>query len=432
MDEHKMLSQEEIDALLKGPPEETVEDSGAVQSDGPETAPEDVPATPGSGNEAGLSLTLDKSEMDALGEIGNISMGSASTTLSELLRQKVSITSPVVKVIDQKSLFDSFQTPYIIIQVEFKEGLTGYNILVIRLRDAIVMSNLMMGGDGEIETEEITELEISAASEAMNQMIGSASTSMATMFGRQINISPPVSSMLSGDEKDVVKLPIGDEIVTINFKMKIGDLLDTEIMQVLSIETAKKEAALLWETMMGTSSDDNDELIGDDADAESILPPDGDAAGSFFETEPEAGPGAELSGESNLREEKEADTAPTGPAHPVGRPQAPPFAGSPYIRDMDLSNTGLTQVEQRKMELLLDVPLKVSVVLGRTKRPIKEVLNLTPGAIVELNSLVDEPVEVLVNGTLVARGEVVVVNENFGVRINSILSPEERIRQLKG
>jgi flagellar motor switch protein FliN/FliY len=127
-----------------------------------------------------------------------------------------------------------------------------------------------------------------------------------------------------------------------------------------------------------------------------------------------------------------AVTVPQSEAMPAAGPAAvPQSVFQELVRSPALSFPGLSEVEQRKLELLLDVPLKVSVILGRTKKPIKEVLNLTPGAIVELSSLVDEPVEVLVNGTLVAKGEVVVVNENFGVRIISIMSPEERLKQLR-
>jgi flagellar motor switch protein FliN/FliY len=179
-----MLSQAEIDALLRGNFSDT--DSSTDNED----VPDPVPESPSRSVDQ-FDALLDESERDALGEIGNISMGSASTTLSELLRQKVTITSPKVVVMTQRELFESFRVPYIVIQVEFKAGLTGYNVLVIKLRDAMIMASLMMGGDGEVVSEEISELELSAASEAMNQMIGTASTSLSTMLGRAINISPP-------------------------------------------------------------------------------------------------------------------------------------------------------------------------------------------------------------------------------------------------
>ncbi|MCL6611827.1 MAG: flagellar motor switch phosphatase FliY [Peptococcaceae bacterium] len=407
-----MLSQAEIDALLSG--SNLDDNEGRTE---PEAAldlrPDD--SSPPGGGSGGL---LEDSEKDALGEIGNICMGAASTTLSELLRQKVVITSPRVEVIPERALFESFKVPYVVIQVEFKAGLTGYNVLVIKLRDAMIMANLMMGGDGEVTSGEISELELSAASEAMNQMIGSASTSLSTMFGRAINISPPVTKVLENPDNPDINLS-GDEesVVAVSFDMKIGDLVDTEIMQVLSIATAKKEAALLWESIEGASPPEDEPLqAGEEAgeDEDNWLSKDfwpGDQEGGRPEQAPEAGkPAAEQWKGPELK--------------PAPRERFSKIPAGVQI-------SGLTPEEKRKLELLLEVPLKVSVVLGRTRRPIREVLNLTPGAIVELNSLVDEPVEVLVNGTLVAKGEVVVVNENFGVRITYIMSPEERLRQLK-
>jgi flagellar motor switch protein FliN/FliY len=414
-DGNNFLSQEEIDALLKAAAGETAPEAGNAEGEvaaaaalsteegvaaegrvddngGPEqpaVEPAGEPA-PGSGSSsAGCrpAVDLTPEERDALGEIGNISMGSAATTLSELLNQKVTITSPRVLTCNQEEFFSSFKVPYVIIQVEFKEGLKGFNVLIIQLKDAMVMADLMMGGDGTNVAEQISELELSAASEAMNQMIGSASTSLATIFRRTINISPPQTTVLEVSEEGTgYRLPTGDPIVVVSFKMTIGELVDTEIMQIMSMETAKEEAAMLLEQLMAQAAAP--------APQAAVPEPESPPASARVETPPAAAAGA-----------------PSG----NGDRRAP---GT------------LSEEEQRKLELLLDIPLKVSVVLGRTRRPIKEVLGLTPGAIVELSSLVDEPVEVLVNGTLVARGEVVVVNENFGVRITSIISPEERVEQL--
>ncbi|MDQ0285565.1 flagellar motor switch protein FliN/FliY [Desulfofundulus luciae] len=419
-DNNQFLSQEEIDALLKAaagepsPEDEPQAGQGAeevaataapaleveVPAAGPGENPERAPGEPaGASRAAGEAppesspltagcrpaVDLTPEERDALGEIGNISMGSAATTLSELLNQKVTITSPRVITCTQEEFFAGFKVPYVIIQVEFKEGLKGFNVLIIQLKDAMIMADLMMGGDGTNVAEQISELELSAASEAMNQMIGTASTSLATIFRRTINISPPRTTVLEvSGEGAGYRLPTEDPIVVVSFKMTIGDLVDTEIMQIMSLETAKEEAAILLEQLM----------------AQTAAPA----------PEPAAG--------------RQEAVPPPEPQPAVAAQAAPP------PDDGRRTFASLTEEEQRKLELLLDIPLKVSVVLGRTRRPIKEVLGLTPGAIVELSSLVDEPVEVLVNGTLVARGEVVVVNENFGVRITSIISPEERVEQL--
>lgn len=383
------------------PPAEETPAAGAA----PVLAAEAEPAVPAGGEAApadagaaglvsaacGPADELTAEEKDALGEIGNISMGAAATTLSELLGQKVTITSPRVVACRQEKLFRSFKIPYIIIQVEFKEGLQGFNVLIIQLKDAMVMADLMMGGDGTGVAEQISEMELSAASEAMNQMIGSASTSLATMFRRTVNISPPTTRVLEMTAEGAdYRLSDEDPIVVVSFKMTIGNLVDTEIMQIMSLSTAREEAAL---------------LLGQLADAPSGPAPDAEKAARAAEGT--------------------AAPPPAAYADAPAAPRAAPPPGNGAAR-----RTMLSEEEQRKLELLLDIPLQVSVVLGRSRRPIKDVLGLTPGAIVELSSLVDEPVEVLVNGTLVARGEVVVVNENFGVRITSIISPEERVERL--
>lgn len=414
MADNNALSQAEIDALLKGsagePEDITIQNGFSGEEEAPHEAKPDYIVEEENGY-------LTPEERDSLGEIGNITMGSASTTLSELLSQKVVITSPKVHIVSQEKMFSSFVVPYVFIQVEYVSGLQGFNVLVLKQRDASIIANLMMGGDGTEPSDEIGELEISAASEAMNQMIGTASTSLSNMFSRHINISPPVTNVLQSQEAMKYRLPAGDPVVIISFNMQIGSLLDTEIMQVLSIETAKEEAALLWEYLMGMSAvEENQEepAIG---------------VSSTDEIAPSPLATAGLAAQDAMDVDIDQDWQAPAPQVQTYGSQPPGPQTAPQT--VAYSFPALSEVEQRKMELLLDVPLKVSVILGRTKRPIKEVLNLTPGAIVELQSLVDEPVEILVNGTLVARGEVVVVNENFGVRITSIISPEERIKQLQ-
>lgn len=404
----KLLSQEEIDALMRGqsadnnpePPQtETAAESAGTM---PEESAGIVDIPGGSSENRNLTGLMSSEEIDALGEIGNISMGSASTTLSEILSQKVSITSPRVKILSKRELFESFVVPYLVIKVDFSEGLNGYNLLVIRLNDAATMASLMMGGDGTPMNEEITDLEISAASEAMNMMIGTAATSLSQMFHRPINISPPETNLLRTKEDPLANPPekIEDTIVVVSFDMKIGDLVDNEIMQIMSVETAKEEANLLLKDILGAP-----------------------------EPQPEAAEAAkgESSGVPSSDELDELVGMLTQQSAPLPAPapvQQQPAAQPEY------RHSSLDSLEQRNLDLILDIPLRVSVVLGRTKRPIKDVLKIAPGSVVELDALADEPVEILVNGTLVATGEVVVVNENFGIRITNIISPMERIKRL--
>lgn len=382
-----LLDQAAIDAMLQGPMPNN--QGPAVVDDQPD-----------------YSKLMKEEELDALGEIGNISMGSASTTLSEILSQKVSITSPRVKILSKEELFNSFEVPYLVIKVDFNEGLNGYNILVIKLNDAATMASLMMGGDGNPMSEEISEMEISAASEAMNMMIGTSATSLSQMFRRTINISPPQTNLLKTKGEPLVPPPeaIEEVIVVVSFDMKIGELVDTEIMQVMSVETAKEEAELLLKDVMGMAT-------AEPQPQAQPTPATNQAINNSLPTESELDQLADMFEGETLSPPAPEPIAPTLPAQPQ-------------------PSLSLGSLEQRNLDIILDIPLKVSVILGRTKRPIKDVLKIAPGSVVELDSLADEPVDILVNGTLVATGEVVVVNENFGIRITNIISPIERVKRL--
>lgn len=367
------LSQEEIDSLLNGNAENI------------STAPE--------------KEVLSDLEKDLLGEIGNISMGSASTALSTIINQTVNITTPVVSVTTLSELKKSFEIPNIALQVKYKTGIVGENLLVMKITDATVIANLMMGkeiGDtSEIKT--LSELEISAVSEAMNQMIGSSATSMATMFGREVNISPPVSKIwddltepLTDDIND------DDSVVRVSFKLTIGDFIDSNIMQILPMNTARKIVSI----MMGQEQSESD---SETSNKETKSIPDDHSKSEKASSEP-------------IYEK------------PIEVPAAPKVevkqANFQPLKDVPIEPI------PKNIDLILDVPLDVSVMLGKTKKTIKDILNLGTGSLLELDKLAEEPVEILVNGKKVAYGEVVVIDENFGVRITSIVSSTERVKSL--
>ncbi|HBT47469.1 MAG TPA: flagellar motor switch phosphatase FliY [Peptococcaceae bacterium] len=353
----EFLSQEEIDALL-----------GASAAGG--SPPVD----------------LTEEEKDALGEIGNISMGSAATALSQLLNRKVLITTPNTRVTTPEELFASFQMPYVIIEVNFTEGLSGSNLLIIKTRDAAVIADLMMGGSGQVEQEELDEIQKSAVAEAMNQMIGSAATSMSTIFSRSVKISPPqVTPVNFTLESFAPPWPAGAPIAVVSFRMEIEGLVESEIMQVMPVEVAKEAVGMLFGPSAPT--------------------PPADSSGD--------------PGQVNAAPEVREEASP------------PPAAENPAASGESARPPQVYGATPRNLELILDVPLDIEVVLGSTVKPIKEILNLGPGSIVELEKMSDEPVDILVNGTLIARGEVVVVNESFGVRITDILDPYERLNNLR-
>lgn len=370
------LSQEEIDSLLNG---------GGLS---PEPPQEEI---------------LSDIEKDLLGEIGNISMGSASTALSQIINQQVNITTPVVSVTTLKTLKDSFQVPNIALEVKYISGISGENLLVMKITDAAIIANLMMGGDGKVDSHELSEIEESAVSEAMNQMIGSAATSMATMFAREVNISPPNSKIWSDSTTQLTdKIDENEDIIQVSFRLNIGDLVDSTIMQILPVITAKKIVSI----MMGTETSQAEQPKPVEQKAESQV------RQSYEVSEP-------------VQSQTYSEPAQT---RYTEQPQQPPVevhkASFQPLRESSSASM------PRNIDLILDVPLEVSVVLGRTKKSIKDILNLGTGSLIELDKLAEEPVEILVNGKIVAYGEVIVVDENFGVRLTSIVSSAERVKSL--
>ncbi|NLJ99948.1 MAG: flagellar motor switch phosphatase FliY [Clostridia bacterium] len=415
------LSQEEIDALLKQKTDEDpVEDTGSSEDELDNDEEKDSYIEEEDDND------ISTMEKDALGEIGNISMGSAATALSSILQQKVNITTPTIGLTTQEELFSSFEAPYVVIDVNFTEGLTGSNLFIIGNRDAYIIADLMMGGDGRTGEEEIqlTELHISAVAEAMNQMMGSAATSMSSLFSFPVMISPPLTEF-HDFTKEKYESPLRDErIVVISFNLVVGDLVDSQLMQVTSLEIAKQQAKVLLDpsffTQAAESEAEETTPVVDEAEVEA---PDEPALDKPKE-EMEPVEMVEPAGMAQAEEPRQMED-------PIGAEDSAVLAGVGGAVEEEEPLKIITQQEQRNLDLILDIPLRVSVILGRTKKPIGNVLGLRPGTIVELDSLINEPVEILVNGILVAEGQVVVVNENFGVQIQNIVSPEERLRKLK-
>lgn len=384
------LSQDEINALLSGD----------------DTSNSTEESNTGLGADA-----ITEIDKDLLGEIGNISMGSASTALYQLINQQVNITTPVVSVTTLKEIKNAFETPNIILDIEYISGIVGRNILIVKIQDGLVISNLMMGGDGKVDASatSLSEIEISAVSEAMNQMIGSAATSMATMFGRKVDISPPTSKVVEDGETPISdKIPEDQSIVKVSFRMTIGDIVDSNIMQIFPIETAKNIVAI----MTG-----EDKGVQEEVEAPAAI-------------------------QSNPIPNKEIQqSAPPQQAQPQYAPQPqyqPQYQQPQYQQPIEVHQATFAPLSpqgnippMKNMDLILDVPLDISVVLGRTKKSIQDILNLGTGSLIELEKLAEEPVEILVNGKQIALGEVVVVDENFGVRITSIISNAERINTLR-
>lgn len=434
------LSQEEIDALLR-------QSSEMLEGDG--------------GGAAGtlqLDDYLTTLEQDALGEIGNITFGSAATALSTLLGRKVDITTPQVSVIAKEDVSKTFPEPNVAVHVNYVDGFTGINMLVIKTRDAQVIADLMLGGSGHPEETELNEIHISAVQEAMNQMMGSSATSMSTLFNRFVNISPPGIDVLDFGRGEADDLLTEEVFIRVSFRLTIGDLIDSSIMQLLPVWFAKEMVSIL----MGGGSETPAEASGPPPQAAPAAtaqtPPAAPSAPpqSPAYSEPQQPPQPPMYGEVPPPQPNYGGYPPPPmqyppygvppygyppygqPPMPPQQPAVPPQQASPppdrnvqSAQFSDLNGLGNPGAENTNLNLLLDIPLKVTVELGRTQKQIKEILEMSQGSILELDKLAGEPVDILVNNKLIAKGEVVVIDENFGVRVTDIISPWDRIYKLQ-
>lgn len=369
------LSQEEIDALLRG---------DQLTS----------PAQP----------DLSDMEKDALGEIGNISMGSAATTLSILLGRRVSITTPRVSISSLSAIQEQYPIPYLVIEVGYTQGIVGTNLLAMREQDALIIADLMMGGDGSNPPTELNELYMSAVGEAMNQMMGSTATSMSTVFKKKIDIAPPKVNVIdfAVDSSITGTIPAEEPIVRVSFRMEVEDLIDSEIMQIISVNVAKEMVESLMNAVQPAATQ---------TAAAVAAPAPAPRAAAAPQTQADPAFGQPLT---------------------MAKPQAQPQSNVPVqpVQFAPLKPSGIPVIDPN-IALIMDVPLQVTVELGRTRKLIREILELSPGSVVELDKLAGEPVDILVNGKLIAKGEVVVIDENFGVRVTDIVSPIERASNLQ-
>ena len=401
-----MLSQEEINALLGG-----MGDSAENTSD--VVANEPTPAA------ADSNERLSPEESDALGEIANISMGTAATTLSVLVNNRVEITTPKLSYVTLDDLKEQNPAPCVFIYISYRTGLEGKNILVLKEHDVKVITDLMMGGDGTNTDAELTDLHLSAISEAMNQMMGSAATSMSSMINEKVDISPPSSTRVDLTDtmmEDGLHDMVGQTFVQVSFRMTIGDLVDSEIMQLYPFDFAKLIYTRFRSTMEGGMEE---------------------TAASEPEPAPQPEPVA-----ARVQQPEPMQAVPVSqmdpqmaPQQPMMGMQQPTMNGAMPMYNMPMQNVpiqpaqfqnfapsqNLDGIAPENIDLIMDVPLEVTVELGRTSKSIKEILDFSPGTIIELDKLAGEPVDVLVNGKFVAKGEVVVIEENFGIRVTEII-----------
>ena len=384
-----VLSEEEIAALFA----QSNAEGGGVATDG------------SIGNE------LSDQEIDTIGEVANISMGTAATTLFSLVNKKVDISTPVVSLACWNDIVDEYEKPCVLIKISYTKGLNGSNVLVLSEHDVKVITDLMMGGDGTNLDGELGEIHLSAISEAMNQMMGSSATSLSTMLNMMVDISPPSSDLIdlheSGDGSEIDDF-LKETFVKITFKLQIGDLVDSFLMQLYPIPLVKE----MCSSVISNMEDDSESTVNDEAFAEGPAPAPAPEPAAAPQPAPQPAPQAAPPpmGAAPMPDMQMQQMAMPQQQVNVQPAQFQPFAG-----------TYPTALQPENIDLIMDVPLEVTVELGRTHKSIQEILDFAPGTILELNKIAGEPIDVLVNGKYVAKGEVVVIEESFGIRITEIM-----------
>ncbi|MCR4610847.1 MAG: flagellar motor switch phosphatase FliY [Lachnospiraceae bacterium] len=386
-----VLSEEEIAALFA--------QSAAEDGDGGGDSS-------GSGGGAGsIGEQLTEEEIDTIKEIANISMGSAATTLFSLVNNKVDISIPDPSLATWSDIVDEYEKPCVLIKISYTKGLNGSNILVLSEHDVKVITDLMMGGDGTNLDGELGEIHLSAISEAMNQMMGSSATSLSQMLDMMVDISPPSSDLIdlheSGDGSEIDAF-LKETFVKISFKLQIGDLVDSFLMQLYPVPLVKEMVSLV----RGNMESDSDSTVND----------------ASASSEPEPAPAPAPAPEPAPAPAPAPQAAPPPQAAPMQ--MAPPPQQQVNVQPAQFqpfAGTYPTALQPENIDLIMDVPLEVTVELGRTHKSIQEILDFAPGTILELNKIAGEPIDVLVNGKYVAKGEVVVIEESFGIRITEIM-----------
>lgn len=434
-------------------------------------------------------------EISAIGEIMNISLGSSATAVSNLLDHRVDITTPTVTVVDVKDFELGDIEPAVGVEIKYVSGLDGSNLMLLRMNDIKVIVDILMGTDTPLDEFELDELSLSAVCEVMNQMMGAASTALSDFLGRVVNISTPETfDVYDQEAMKRERMPVKEgPIVVVRFALSIEDQLQSEFMNVISVDLAK-------ELVRGFGlEDDEPEPVPAPMPAPAPAPAPSDSGGVMSQEEIEkllAGGGAAApaapapaaapsEGGGKLSQEEiekllagggaaapaapppaaaQAPAAPAAPAQPQqpmmaqtvpmmppvmpvpgqegqqaypGYPYYPPYPGYPYYPpqppepkviattspSMPKLENGeeLTQEQSQNLDLIMGVPLEVTVEIGRTRKRVQEILSFSKGSLVVLDKLAGDQVDLFVNGKCIARGDVVVIDDNFGIRVTEII-----------
>ena len=418
-----IMSPEQIAAMLGGGLDEDVGADSAESSDG--AGSDDYP-------QPRLGM-LSSEEVDVLGEVGNICMGAVATTMYTLLDRRVSITTPRVSVYDSKDVLSLYKIPFVVVAVDFVEGITGNNLLVLKVTDAALITDLLMGGEGNVSDDvELDEMHLSAMSEIMNQMMGASATALSKLIHESVNISTPRSINVAANS-DVTDMLNGSEMVTkISFDMEIEGLLKSELIQLIPYEQSR-ELVRAFLKIGGFTDEQNGALSSDDSasDAPETLSEgvlsmeDLDDLLSSLPSTDDPAPGPEPTAQQAppMQQPYPPQQAPYPPQQPYAAPARPLVdVHQMQFQSFETSNFAGMGGGPRSADIVQNIPLQVTVELGKTRKEISEILGFGTGSIIVLDKVAGDPVEIVVNGKLIARGEVVVIEENYGVRITDVIS----------
>lgn len=415
-------------------------------------------------------------EQDAIGEVLNISMGSSATAVSSLLDRQVNISTPSVSVREFHTLDYSAMEPALIVKIEYVEGISGNNVMVFRQRDIQIILNLLMGNDDPPSDDfEFDELSMSAACEVMNQMMGAAATALSEFLNRVVNISTPIASVVTSEDsyRDAIGVQEGDEIVAVSFHIDIQDVMNSDFVSILTCSLAKE----IVEQIMGNNQESLENIHAPAQPPAAVAAQEQPAASPQPAMQPPAAAAApqppvtqaappqpamqqpapavmDMTAQQQAMQQVGMQPAYGMPPYgqmPYGYPMypMPPYPQQAYgmqepqpatQKPINVQNTQFPQftVQQTdsptsnaNMDLLMGVSLDVSVEIGQTKRKIKDIIDFGQGTVIELNKQAGAPVDIVVNGRLLARGDVVVIDDNFGVRITEIVGTKELMESLK-
>lgn len=364
-------------------------------------------------------------EMDAVGEILNISMGSAATAVSELLNAKVWITTPQVNVVKVQDLnYDNLE-PAICVKIVYVEGLTGLNMMVLKQNDVQLILNQLLGNPLVIDPDfEFDELNISAVSEVMNQMMGASATALSDLLGMTVDISVPMPYIIENARfGDLCEMDPDEIVVAVTFNLTVDGVMESEFMSVLSLQLAKTLSGKMIEKFDVEEESESAPAATDSAPAAAPA-----AAAPTPAAAPQAMPQMPQMPQGDMSQMYQMPPA-GGYGYPnqyvaygAYPPPPPPVnVQNAQLHQFDEMDFGIPADQKDNLKLLMGVPLEISVEIGTARRKVKDILEFTQGTIIELERQAGAPVDIVVNGNLIARGDVVVIDDNFAVRITEIV-----------